>query len=674
MRAVLILASKILNLTGPLEPIARNLIARYRSYKLSRVLKKHRDLNRSLNQEYLSSLNQVVVNNFAELKTAKNIIVIADTSDVTSLTIMLKSLILTGGHLTSAILVNPQTHPDIMEKYRVYPIVGSPRNNLIQNVIDSIGQGSFKTLFYFQNSLVPLGNFLEECVAGSVYSGKILDLNQRVICAGKDFNSYGQIQNYHEGAPEFSPEVSYCRKVGAVDLKFLSISRELIESFLESYSVPIDLELAISHFLMQKGVKINYNPFAKFLRVQAPQPKLPSTKWDQNLSSHRFHCEIQSQMRQRSLQKHSVVRVVFVEVGIPKPDRDAASVTHLWYLRMMCELGFDIVYISAFSGHLEESYCETLYRMGIKVIRADSPVELQSRVKEELNTNAVLFVCRALIGSHLIPVVKKNSPEVKIIFNTVDLDFLRNERLAINTRDVSKLNESLITRFGELELVNLADETLVVSSFEQRLLSREFPSKSIRHVRLPYLISERRPSFRETNSVIFVGGFKHMPNHHAAIYLIGEIWPHVRELDPSINLRIVGSDIPNEILSLEDPLKGINILGFVPELDELIQTSRISVAPLLYGAGVKGKVLQSLSLGIPVIGTKIAAEGTGLIDGLTIIISKNPRDFARNIVNLYGNQERWEFLQENSMKFVKSEHSPDAILQLFDEILRNRLT
>ena len=221
-----------------------------------------------------------------------------------------------------------------------------------------------------------------------------------------------------------------------------------------------------------------------------------------------------------------------------------------------------------------------------------------------------------------------------------------------------------------MELVSLADETLVVSSFEKELLSREFPSKSIHHVRLPYLASEYRPSFQETSSVIFVGGFNHKPNYHAALYLIREIWPLVRELDPRINLRVVGSDIPKEILRLEDPSNGINILGFVPDLDELIQTSRISVAPLIFGAGAKGKVLQSLSLGIPVIGTKIAAEGMGLIDGLTIIVSENPRDFAQNIVDLYGNQEQWEFLQNNSMKFVRAEHSPESIYRLFDEILR----
>ena len=670
MRASLILATKKLILDSALEPITRKLIARSRSKKISMRSKKNESLRRRHNQEFLSNLDQVEASNFAELGTADNIIVVADLSDINSLTLMLKSLILNGGNLTSAILVNSLTPPDLMQKYRLYPILGSPINNLLQNVIDSIGKRPFKTLYYFQNSLVPLSNFLEECVAGSVYSGKILDLNQKVICAGNDFNSFGKIQNYHQGISEPSPEVTYCRKVTAVDLKFLAISKELIESFLESYPVLIDLELAISYFLMQKGVKISYNPFVKFLRLQEMQTELQSSTWDQKLSSHRLHSEIQSQLRMGSPHERGAVRVVFVEAGIPKPDRDAASVTHLWYLRMMYELGLDIVYISAFSGELEESYCEPLYRMGIKVLRADSPSELQSRVNEELSTNAVLFVCRALIGSHVIPVVKKNRTEVKIIFNTVDLDFLRNERLAVEMRDESKLDESLIAQSGELELVKLADETLVVSSFEQGLLSREFPSKSIRHVRLPYLVSEHRPSFLETNSVIFVGGFNHRPNYHSVLYLIREIWPHVRELDPRISLRIVGSDTPKEILSLNDPAQGINILGFVPDLDELIQNSRISVAPLLYGAGVKGKVLHSLSLGIPVIGTKIAVEGMGLIHGLTITVGENPRDFAKSIVDLYSNQELWESLQENSMKFVRSEHSPDKILQLFNEILR----
>ena len=669
MRARLIPVIKRLILGSALEPIARNLITRFRSYQILSISKEYESLKRSLNQQHLGNLEHVQASNFAKLSSAKNIIVIAEISDGKSLTLMLKSLILTGGHLTSAVLVNAKTPQDLMEKFHLYPILDSPASNLMQNVIESVGQGSFETLFYFQDSIVPLGNFLEECDSSSVFSGKILDLNQKVICAGKNFNSFGQIQNSYEGMSEFSPEVTYCRKVGAVDLNFLCIPWELIETFLESYSAQINLELDISQFLMQKGVAINYNPFLRFLRVQATKKDAPGTTWDRKLASHRVHVEVQSQMRKNAVKRDGAVRIVFVEAGVPKPDRDAASVTHIWYLRIMYDLGFEIVYISAFSGELEETYCEPLYRMGIKVIRADSPSELQNRVKEELHANAVLFVCRAFIGLHVIPLVKKNSPEVKIIFNTVDLDFLRNERLAIETRDVLKLQESLIMQFGELELVSLADETLVVSSFEKELLSREFPSKSIHHVRLPYLASEYKPSFLETSSVIFVGGFKHKPNHHAALYLIREIWPRVRELDPRIDLKIVGSDAPKEILSLEDPSNGINILGFVPDLDELIQTSRITVAPLLYGAGAKGKVLQSLSLGIPVIGTKIAAEGMGLIDGSTILVSENPQDFAKNIVDLYSNQERWESLQDISMKFVRSEHSPELISQLFDEIL-----
>jgi len=670
MRPILILVTKRLILGSALEPLARNLLARLRSHKRSNRLKNLENSKSSINQEYLTSLNQVAASSFAKIQNARNIIVVATTSDVTALNLMLKSLIQTKNHITTAVLVNSQTPKELVKKYHLYPFLGSPSNHPIQNAIDLIGERSFETMFYFQNPLVPQGDFMKECVVGSVHSGKIVDLSQRVVCGGQEFSSFGQINNSYQGVSEFSQDVSYCRLVNAIDLQFFSISRELVKSFLDNYSELTDLELAISLFLMQEGVEIQFNPFVKFISLSTIQTKQLSRPWDQTLSSHKVQREIQSYLRRKSLQQKNSIKVVFVEVGIPKPDRDAASVTHLWYLKTMRALGFEIVYISAFSEEPQAPYSELLYRMGIKIISAHSPSDLQNRVKEELSSNGVLFVCRALLGSHLIPVVKSRTAEVKIVFNTVDLDFLRNERLAIVTRDGKRLDESLIAQFEEINLVSLADETLVVSSFEQELLQKELPSKSIRHVRLPYVVRDSKPSFRETSSVIFAGGFNHKPNYDSVLYLIREIWPHVQELDSGIELRIVGSDTPKEIMSLDNPGQGIHVLGFIDDLEGLIQTSRISLAPLLYGAGAKGKVLQALSLGIPVIGTKVAAEGMGLIDGFTITIAEEPKHFAKSIVDLYNNQKRWESLQDNGMTFVKSEHSPEGLIKLFDEILR----
>lgn len=670
MKPSLLLLTKRLILGSALEPFARNFLGKYRSFKRSSRLKNLENSKSSINQDYFASLNQITPSYFSKIENARNVIVVATISDVTVLKLMLKSLIKTKKHLTTAILVNSQAPKELVEKYHLYQFLSSPRKTPIQDAIDLIGERSFETLFYFQNPLVPQCDFMEECVEGLVHSGKILDLNQRVVCAGQEFNAFGQVLNSHQGISEFSQDVSYCRPVNAIDLQFFSISWELLKSFLENYSEHTDLELAISLFLMQKGVEIQYNPFMNFISLSTIQIKQLDRSWDRTLSSHELQRNIQSHLRRKSLEQKNLIKIIFVEVGIPKPDKDAASVTHLWYLKTMKALGFEIVYISAFSEEPQQHYSALLYRMGIKIVSTHSPTDLQNRVKEELGTNGVLFVCRALLASHLIPVVKSRTDDVKIVFNTVDLDFLRNERLAVLTRDAKRLGESLVAQFEEINLVRMADETLVVSSFEKELLQKELPSKSIRHVRLPYVVRDTKPSFQETNSVIFAGGFNHKPNYDSVLYLVREIWPHVRELDSGIELRIVGSDTPEEILSLHNPVQGIHVLGFVEDLEGLVQTSRISVAPLLYGAGAKGKVLQALSLGIPVIGTKVAAEGMGLIDGFTITLAEEPKQFAKNIVDLYGDQKRWESLQDNGMTFVKSEHSPEGLIRLFDEILR----
>jgi glycosyltransferase involved in cell wall biosynthesis len=154
------------------------------------------------------------------------------------------------------------------------------------------------------------------------------------------------------------------------------------------------------------------------------------------------------------------------------------------------------------------------------------------------------------------------------------------------------------------------------------------------------------------------------------LYFIHEIWPLVHKIDSSIELIIAGSNAPKEILDLSCESSKIKIFGFVDQIENLIQQTRISIAPLLYGAGTKGKVIQSLSLGIPVVASSIGVEGTGLENNENVLVADTPHDMAQKIVLLYNNKSLWESLQKKGKQFVESEHSPDRTFQLFKNILK----
>lgn len=162
------------------------------------------------------------------------------------------------------------------------------------------------------------------------------------------------------------------------------------------------------------------------------------------------------------------------------------------------------------------------------------------------------------------------------------------------------------------------------------------------------------------SGLLFVGGFQHPPNLDAVLWFVHDIWPRILSQDREMVLRIVGSDLSEGIVSvLKQP--GVEVLGYVPDLTGLFAYSRMSVAPLRYGAGVKGKVGQSIAFGLPVVTTKIGAEGMALEDGKHILIADEPEEFAVAVLRLATDDELWRRLQANGRDFIADSQSIDAV-------------
>jgi glycosyltransferase involved in cell wall biosynthesis len=137
----------------------------------------------------------------------------------------------------------------------------------------------------------------------------------------------------------------------------------------------------------------------------------------------------------------------------------------------------------------------------------------------------------------------------------------------------------------------------------------------------------------EGRGIAFLGGFNHRPNVDAAITLAREIMPHLRQVAPGVGATIAGADAPEEVRALSAP--DVRIAGFVPNLVDLFATLRCTVAPLRYGAGVKGKVLESFAHGLPCVMSEIAAEGLNLPEDLAWLVARSPEEFAVKIAALH---------------------------------------
>jgi hypothetical protein len=180
----------------------------------------------------------------------------------------------------------------------------------------------------------------------------------------------------------------------------------------------------------------------------------------------------------------------------------------------------------------------------------------------------------------------------------------------------------------ELGLARSATATTVVSSVEKAILVNH----AIENVHLLSLVQEVSSSDLDAQSrsgTVFVGNFLHSPNVSAVTWLIREVWPLVAPEIRAQGLRIVGPNAPKSILRLAGT--GVTFVGRVDDVKPFIQTSIVSVAPLLYGAGVKGKIAESMALGVPVVTTTIGAEGMGLEHLKSAVIADTAEDFARGL-------------------------------------------
>ena len=159
---------------------------------------------------------------------------------------------------------------------------------------------------------------------------------------------------------------------------------------------------------------------------------------------------------------------------------------------------------------------------------------------------------------------------------------------------------------------------------------------------------------------MFVGGFAHPPNADAVLWFAREVFPRIRER-LTVTFYVVGSRVTEEIRALESPGNGIVVKGFVSEeeLSALYQSCRIVVVPLRYGAGVKGKVVEAVYNGAPVVTTSVGSEGIPDV-GQALVIEDTAEAFAEAVVSLYGDLDRLEALSDAAQDYIRRHFSTEA--------------
>jgi len=359
-------------------------------------------------------------------------------------------------------------------------------------------------------------------------------------------------------------------------------------------------------------------------------------------------------------QRRPLPKLFITDWSIPRPDQDAGSVSTFFFLKILVELGYDVTFVPS-DLERQGNYSTAVELLGVRCLYAEDIGTVAQHLQQSGSEYAVFILFRAPIAALYLADIRKYAPRGIVILETVDLHYLREERSAQVDGSREAIDAAEKAKEYELGIMKSCDISIVLSPFEKELLAKELPQADIRTMPLLFLDMQgpAEIAFADRQDILFIGGFRHLPNIDAMVWFCHEIWPLVRQRLPEANFLIVGSHPTPEVQALAD-IAGVRLLGHVKNIDPVFAGVRLSVAPIRFGAGLKGKVVTSLGYGVPVVGTRIAFEGMELRDNEHVIFADDAASFVDAIVGVYSNPELWQKLSENGFERIWELYSESA--------------
>ncbi|MBU2877767.1 glycosyltransferase [Aliiglaciecola lipolytica] len=400
---------------------------------------------------------------------------------------------------------------------------------------------------------------------------------------------------------------------------------------------------------VKKNQVVNFNKFAK--------------RWSSEV---RYNGQASIENLQIEKDRNIQKRILVIDYTAPDPSRDAGSYAAIQEIKLMQSLGFKVTFTTDNLAHLGELTTK-LQKMGVEVLYAPFYISIDSMLAKRLKEMDAVYITRYYVAQSFVDRIKSLQPSIPILFNNADLHFLRELRSAKSDEDRSK---AIKTREDELNICKKVDAILCYNNTEHAVIASHILEQGNFHI-TPWVLESKTagPSFEEREGIAFLGGYGHQPNVEAVEYLVEKIMPLLLTSRPDIKLYVYGSKMPKSFDDYE--CENIEIVGFAKSLDDVFHKHRVFVAPLLSGSGIKGKVLEAMAYQVPCVLSDVAAEGTGLTNGLNTLIAKEPQEWVDEIIKLYDDQKLWQSFAENSQLLAKENYSFEHGVKQFKTIFES---
>jgi len=355
----------------------------------------------------------------------------------------------------------------------------------------------------------------------------------------------------------------------------------------------------------------------------------------------------------------------------PEPNSSAAGSRMMQLLEFFQSKDYQITFATTAAKTI---HMVNLDELGIKSVAIELNNTSFDTFIKDLNPKAVMFD-RFMMEEQFGWRVNVICPDALRILDTEDLHFLRNLReLQYKNPQIEK-SDSELSDLAKRELASIyrCDLSLIISEQEMTLLIEKYLLPASLLFYLPFLIETTKyselPNFEDRQHFISIGNFRHQPNYNAVLYLKEEIWPLIKSKLPEAEMHIYGAYPSQKVTQLHNPKERFLVKGWAKNSEEVVSKARVNLAALRFGAGLKGKLIESMQCGTPSVTTSIGAEGINDDNTWNGFIEDSPESFASAAVELYTNKESWIKAQKKGFEILRERFSKAKYSNLFQERL-----